>query len=110
ALPLTANEAAVAVRVPLKQVHRIIDAGLLQGAVQRRGRAGVVPRSALTALKLAYVTANVLTPAARRKAVQSLLRQPGGPALQDQAVTIDVGGLKAEVQAKRPAPWRRPIQ
>jgi hypothetical protein len=33
---MTANEAASVTGVPLRQVHRIIDAGLLGGAVKRR--------------------------------------------------------------------------
>ena len=36
---MTANEAASVTGVPLRQVHRIIDAGLLQGAVKRRRNA-----------------------------------------------------------------------
>src|SRR6266581_4652736 len=48
---MTANEAASATGVPLRQVHRIIDAGLLGGAVKRRRNARLLTRSALVGLK-----------------------------------------------------------
>src|SRR5436305_4531558 len=74
---LTANEAAAASRIPLKQVHRIIDAGLLEGAVETRRGNRLINGLGLVALKLAYVTADVLTPAARRRAVLSVLKEIG---------------------------------
>ena len=44
---LSANEAACVTEVPLKQVHRIIDGGLLSGAVRRRKGARVILQYAL---------------------------------------------------------------
>lgn len=95
---LTANEAAAASRVPLKHVHRIIDAGLLGGAVESRSGTRLIDRPGLLALKLAYVTANVLKPEARRRAVRTLLERPGESVLRDQAVTVEVEALGAELE------------
>src|SRR5947209_2785911 len=58
---MTANEAASVTGVPLRQVHRIIDAGLLGGAVKRRHHSRMLTRNALVGLKLAHDTADVLT-------------------------------------------------
>ena len=95
---LTANEAAAASRVPLKQVHRIIDAGLLAGAVETRHGTRMIGSAGLLALKLAYVTADVLKPAARRRAVLRLLEHPNKPVICDQAVTVEVEGIEAELK------------
>jgi uncharacterized protein (DUF433 family) len=73
---MTANEAASVTGVPLRQVHRIIDAGLLDGAVKRRGGARLVAATALTGLKLAHETAGLLTLRGRRAVVASLIRRP----------------------------------
>lgn len=67
---MTANEAASVTGVPLRQVHRIIDAGLLQGAVKRRRNARLLTRNALVGLKVAHETADVLTPESRRAVVR----------------------------------------
>src|SRR4051812_23157106 len=94
---LTANEAAAASRIPLKQVHRIIDAGLLDGAVETRRGNRLIDGLGLVALKLAYVTADVLTPAARRRAVLSVLKEPSKP-VRERAVTVEVDEIEAELQ------------
>src|SRR5262249_18766711 len=70
---MTANEAASVTGVPLRQVHRIIDAGLLDGAVKRRRNNRLLPRNALIGLKLAHDTAAVLTLEARRAVIASLI-------------------------------------
>ncbi|MCU0893552.1 MAG: hypothetical protein MUD06_04385 [Rhodospirillales bacterium] len=54
---LTASEACVVTGMPLKQVHRIIDAGLLDGRVETRKGTRVIVGSGLLGLKLAHVTA-----------------------------------------------------
>jgi uncharacterized protein (DUF433 family) len=95
---LTANEAAAASRIPLKQVHRIIDAGLLAGAVGLRQGARTIEGPGLVALKLAYLTADVLKPQARRRAILSVLNDPGAPLIRDQAVTVEVGAIEAELE------------
>lgn len=94
---LTANEAAAASRVPLKHVHRIIDAGLLAGAVETRRGTRMIGAPGLLALKLAYVTADILKPAARRRAVQRVLAEPSQP-VRDHAVTVEVVGIEAELE------------
>ena len=73
---MTANEAASVTGVPLRQVHRIIDAGLLGGAVKRRRNARLLKRNALIGLKLAHETADVLTAEGRRIVVSKLIRRP----------------------------------
>ena len=95
---LTANEAAVASRVPLKDVHRIIDADLLAGAVEIRRVTRLLGGPGLLALKLAYVTADVLKPEARRQAVMHVLNEPGNPTFREQAVTVELGGIEAELE------------
>lgn len=95
---LTASEAAAASRVPLKQVHRIIDAGLLAGAVETRGGVRVIDGPALLALKLAHVTADVLKPEARRHAVLRALEGPGGQTVSVRLpVTVEIGSIETEL-------------
>ena len=94
---LTANEAAAAARVPLKQVHRIIDAGLLDGAVEIRRRTRLIGGPGLLALNLAHATADVLSPGARRRAVRRVLAEPGEPVLWDGIVRVEVGSIEAEL-------------
>jgi len=95
---LTANEAAAASRVPLKQVNRIIDAGLLEGAVEIRRGARMIRLPALMALKLAYVTADILKPAARRDAVLNVLTKPALPTIKDRPVRMEMAFLEAELR------------
>ena len=95
---LTANEAAAASRVPLKQVHRIIDAGLLSNTVKTLKGTRMIGASGLLALKLAYVTADVLKPAARRRFVLRVLEAPDAPSIQEQAVSVQIGGIEAELE------------
>jgi uncharacterized protein (DUF433 family) len=94
---LTANEAAAASRVPLKHVHRIIDAGLLAGAVETRRGTRMIGAPGLLALKLAYVTADILKPEARRRVVQRVLTEPSKP-VRNHAVTVEVDGIEAELE------------
>jgi uncharacterized protein (DUF433 family) len=96
---LTANEAAVAAGVPLKQVHRIVDAGLLGEQVAvRHGNRMILGRDGLVGLRLAHLTAKVLTPAARRRVVAAVLRRAVVRMVHEQAVTIPVGPIRAEVR------------
>jgi uncharacterized protein (DUF433 family) len=106
---MTANEAASVTGVPLRQVHRIIDAGLLDGAVKRRHKARLLPRNALIGLKLAHDTADVLTPETRRAVVASLLHRPRRNAIRAAAVVVDArpaaravrSGLKQLAKARQ---------
>jgi uncharacterized protein (DUF433 family) len=96
---MTANEAASVTGVPLRQVHRIIDAGLLEGAVKRRRSARLVPRSALVGLKLAHETAHVLTLAGRRAVVASSIRRPRQSMIRAASVVVDARSAVKSVRA-----------
>jgi uncharacterized protein (DUF433 family) len=96
---LTANEASAITGVPLRQVHRIIDAGLLDGAVERRRNARLLARSALVGLKLAYDTADMLTLEGRRTIVGAILQHPRQLVIQAHAVTVDTRDAVQAVRA-----------
>lgn len=95
---LTANEAASVAKVPLKQVHRIIDAGLLAGSVRNRKGTRVIVETGIVGLKLAYLTADILTLDARRRVVRSVLRKPTLRAVRESAVTIDLRPIASSVR------------
>jgi uncharacterized protein (DUF433 family) len=86
---MTANEAASVTGVPLHQVHRIIDAGLLDGAVKQRDNARLLAPRALVALKLAHETAGVLTLQSRRAVAASSIRRPRQSMIRTDLVVID---------------------
>jgi uncharacterized protein (DUF433 family) len=96
---VTANEAASVTGVPLQQVHRIIDAGLLEGAVKWRDNARLVTLKALVALKLAHETADVLTPETRRAIVAALIRRPNQPVVRADVVVVDSRSLAKAVRS-----------
>src|SRR5258708_30145056 len=85
---MTANEAASITGVPLRQVHRIIDAGLLDGAVKRRDHARLLTRNALFGLQLAHETAGVLTLAGRRAVVATSIRHPRPGVVRTHAICV----------------------
>ncbi len=87
---MTANEAASVTGVPLRQVHRIIDAGLLGGAVKRRDKARLLVPNALVALKLAHQTADVLTLHSRRAVIAASIRRPRQSMIRTDLVAVDV--------------------
>src|SRR5258708_19949240 len=86
---MTANEAASVTGVPLRQVHRIIDAGLLKGSVKRRRNARLLARKALVGLKLAHDTADVLTLESRRAVVATVIRRPSQSTIRADLVVVD---------------------
>jgi uncharacterized protein (DUF433 family) len=86
---VTANEAASITGVPLRQVHRIIDAGLLEGAVKRQRNARLLNRNALIGLKLAHETADILTAQGRRAVVATLIRRPRQAVIRTDPVVVD---------------------
>lgn len=96
---LTANEAASVTRVPLKQVHRIIDAGLLSGRVEMRAGARMIYRRALVGLRLAHLTADTLTLDARRRIIGRVLAEPTARAFQEDTVTVAVEAVAADIDA-----------
>jgi uncharacterized protein (DUF433 family) len=96
---MTANEAASVTGVPLRQVHRIIDAGLLGGAVKRRDKARLLARKALVGLKLAHDTADLLTLRSRRAVVATSVRRPQQPMIRVDVVVIDARPAARAVRA-----------
>lgn len=95
---LSANEAACVTEIPLKQVHRFIDAGLLGDAVRIRKGARTVPVTALVGLKLADATAWILTLEGRRRLVRRLLDDPEAKSIREETVSVDLRPMKREVQ------------
>jgi uncharacterized protein (DUF433 family) len=96
---LSANEAASVTGVPLKQVHRIVDAGLLEGAVENRaGMRVIVGGRGLVGLKLAYETADLLTPEGRRRLIKRLLQRPNARTVEENALTVDVRLLEGVIR------------
>ena len=95
---LTANEAASVTSVPLKQVHRIIDAGLLRGRVQTRRGSRVIVGSGLVGLRLAWLTANTLTPSARRRIVERVIATDATSVVAADPLKVDLKPIAAEVK------------
>ena len=96
-LTLSPNEAACVTGVPLKQVHRIIDAGLLDEAAIGQKRSRAVRREGLVGLKLAHETTDMLTLAGRRRLVRYLLKHPRARAARARDVSVDLQTMKGEV-------------
>ena len=95
---LSANEAASVTSVPLKQVHRIVDAGLLKGAVESRAGMRVIVGRGLIGLKLAHETADLLTPEGRRQVIKKLLLQPASKTIGHNALTFDVRPMETAIR------------
>ena len=96
----TANEAGVVAGVPLKSVHKIIDAGLLAGAVvTSKGTRRIGGRGVL-AIKIAHRTRATLTPALRERMLTSILRS-NIRVFRDDPVTVDVAAMVREVEEGR---------
>ena len=96
----SANEASCVTGVPLKQVHRIIDAGLLGDAAESRNGARVVLGAGLIGLKLAYQLGTVLTPEGRRRLIRRLLDEPASEAVYDEPLSVDLR-VRAEAVLRR---------
>ena len=96
----SANEAACVTEVPLKQVHRIIDAGLLGDAAESRNGARTVLGAGLVGLKLAYQMGPILTPEGRRRLIQRLLDKPATEAVYDEPLSIDVRLMMNDVHRR----------
>jgi len=95
---VTANEAAAITRVPLKQVHRIVDAGLLGDRVRRKAGKRLIEANALVPLFVAYRTADVLTPEARRMLVETAGESNQRQVRIDDLVIVDLASVSAEVK------------
>ncbi|MYE24858.1 MAG: DUF433 domain-containing protein [Gammaproteobacteria bacterium] len=95
----SANEAASITDVPLKEVHRIIDRGLLGSAVEVVDGGRVLQGIGLLALKMAHETRAVLTLAGRRRLVGFLLRQTEAKAARTSCVSVDLASMRDDVQS-----------
>jgi len=96
---MTANEAASVTGVPLRQVHRIIDAGLMGTAVKRRDKARLLTPTALVGLKLAHEMADVLTLRSRRAVVATSIRLPKQSMIRTDLIVIDARPAARAVRA-----------
>ena len=95
---LSANEAACVTGVPLRQVHRIIDAGLLDDAAPGGKRARAVHRDGLVGLKLAHETTDTLTRDGRRRLVRYLLDHPEAGTARTRDVSVDLRSMRSAVR------------
>ncbi len=95
---LTANEAASVTRVPLKKVHRIIDAGLLLGRVEPRRGSRVIAGSGLVGLRLVWLTAETLTPTARRRIVGRAIATDATSVVVADPLKVDLKPVAAGVK------------
>ena len=95
---LSANEAASVTSVPLKQVHRIVDAGLLEGAVENRAGMRVIVGRGLIGLKLAHETADLLTPEGRRQVIKKVIQRPKAKTIAHHALTLDVRPIETAIR------------
>ena len=97
---LSANEAACITGVPLKQVHRIIDARVLgEAATSRNGARMIVGKEeALVGVKLAHETIRLLTPKGRRQIIRRLLERPEANIISAEIVSVDIRPMKSDVR------------
>ena len=95
---LSANEAACVTGVPLRQVHRIIDTGVLGSAASRRDGARILHCDGLVSLKLVHETTSIFTLDGRRRLVCYLLGHPDAESACVHDVSVDVRDMKVEVR------------
>ena len=95
---LSVNEAACVTGAPLRQVHRIIDAGLLGSAAARRERSRTVHCDCLVSLKLAHETTAIFTVDGRCRLVRYLLGHPEAETARVRDVSVDLRSMKDEVR------------
>ena len=95
---LAANEAACATGVPLRQVHRIIDTGVLGSGAARREGSRLVHCDGLVSLKLVHETTAIFTLDGRRRLVRYLLDHPEAETACVDDVSVDVREMQEEVR------------
>lgn len=91
------NEAACVTGVPVKQVHRIIDAGLLNCAARKGGRVRALHGVGLVGLRLAHETADLLTREGRRLLVRNLLDRPDARTARMGGISVDLRPIRRKV-------------
>lgn len=96
---LSANEAACVTGVPLRQVHRVIDAGLLGRAAGRRAGSRSVHCDGLVSLRLVHETTAIFTLDGRRRLARYLLGHPEAETARLHDVSVDIRALKDDVRA-----------
>ena len=84
--------------VPLRQVHRIIDTGVLGSAASRREGARILHCDGLVSLKLVHETTAIFTLEGRRRLVRYLLGHPEAESACVHDVSVDVRDMKVEVR------------
>ena len=97
---LSVNEAAKVTGVPLKQVHRIIDARFLGDAVRLEKGSRVILGKALVGLKFAHETTGILTLKGRIGFIRHLLEDPEVKTVREDAVSIDVRPMQGDVKRR----------
>ena len=97
---LSVNEASQVTGVPLKQAHRIIDAGLLGDAVRREKGSRVILGKALVGLKFAHETTAILTLKGRMGFVRYLVEDPEVKTVREDSVSIDVRPMQSDVKRR----------
>ena len=96
---LSANEAACVTGVPLRQVHRVIDAGVLGRAAGRREGSRSVHCDGLVSLRLVHETTAIFTLDGRRRLVRYLLGHPEAETARLHDVSVDIRSMKDDVRA-----------
>ena len=95
---LSMNEAACAADVPIRQIRRIIDAGLLPGAVRKLKGRRRIRSAALLGLKLASETAGILTLEGRRSLVRQVLDKPEAETVRENAVSVNLRPMRSDLE------------
>ena len=97
---LSAHEAACVTGMPLKQVRRIIDAGLLREFVKKPNgtRTRMISKRALVGLKLAYETTEILTLEGRRRFVRHVLEDPDATTVREDVISVDVRSMNNDIK------------
>ena len=93
----SANEASCITGVPLKQVHRIIDAGLLGRSDRGNKHGRTLQPHELHGLTLAHEVTGLLTPKGRERLVRKLLDHPDVNSVREQCISADLTSIKEKV-------------
>ncbi len=95
---LTVNEAACVTGVPLKQVHRIIDAGLLGYTADGTGSPRTIRYGELVGLRFAYEMADLITLEGRRRLVSYLFKHPRAKTAWQRNLSVDIRSMRKEIR------------